>query len=44
MLAYTQDVKENAGVTDSYTDEKSENKTLEDEDAKKIIETYEKDH
>ena len=44
MLAYTQDVKENAGVTDSYTEEKSENNIQEEEKAKKVIEKYESDH
>jgi len=44
MLTYTQEVKENAGVTDSYTEEKSENNIQEDENAKKVIEKYESDH
>lgn len=44
MLTYTQSVKENAGVQDSYTSEKTEADKKEEEEAKKVVEKYEEEH
>ena len=44
MLIYTQSVKENAGVQDSFTTEKTENDKKEEDEAKKVVEKYDQEH
>lgn len=44
MIAYTQNLKENAGVQDSFTSEKSETDKQEEMEAKKVVEKFEECH
>jgi hypothetical protein len=44
MIAYTQNIKENAGVQDSFTEEKTESDKQEEIEAKKVVETFEQNH
>ena len=44
MIAYTQNIKENAGVQDSFTEEKTESEKQEEIEAKKVVEKFEQTH
>jgi len=44
MIAYTQNIKENAGVQDSFTEEKTESDKQEEIEAKKVVEQFEQTH
>ena len=44
MIAYTQNLKENAGVQDSFTSEKTEIEKQEEQEAKKVVEKFEESH
>lgn len=44
MLTYTQSVKENAGVQDSFTTEKTDQDKMDELEAKKVVEKYDNDH
>ena len=40
MLAYGQEIKQGAGVKDSFTETKSEEQKKEEAEAKKVVEKY----
>ena len=44
MLAYTQEVKDAAGVKDSFTEEKTDEVKKQEKEAKKIVDQFDEEH